>query len=150
MGSVNPFQPGVFNDAQDIVKFNILGGPPPRARIRFAHGRPYDPQTSIMLAYKKVAHAMFCNTISPHFADGVPLKMELNFLIERPPSHYRGKSGRLRAGVPSFPRRGDIDNMVKFALDGLEGVLFYNDSDTQINIHSTYARNLNLGLHAST
>ena len=60
-----------------------------------------------------------------------PLIINFEFVFARPKNHYgTGKnSGKLKATSPEFHAvKPDKDNLEKFALDCMEGVVFNNDS----------------------
>jgi len=60
-----------------------------------------------------------------------PLEMKCNFYFPRPKNHYgTGRnSGKLKASAPlAHTKKPDIDNLVKFALDCLNGVAWNDDS----------------------
>jgi Holliday junction resolvase RusA-like endonuclease len=70
------------------------------------------------------------------FPDAVPLKAVIKFFIPRPNSHF-GKNCRRSADnftdMATIARRDhisrpDLDNMVKFVLDAMQGVVYNNDS----------------------
>lgn len=74
-----------------------------------------------------------------------PLKVELRFYFSRPNSHYgTGRNARLLK--PSSPaghtKRPDLDNLIKFVLDALNGVFWKDDTIvTQIIAEKDYAPN---------
>lgn len=56
-----------------------------------------------------------------------PLSVELNFVVARPKAHY-GKRGVLPS-APLYPAVApDLDKLVRATLDGMEGIVFVNDS----------------------
>ena len=67
------------------------------------------------------------------FPKQVPLAAELDFFMKRPKSDFVGnnrENGRLKASASNLvalPYRPDIDNLIKFVLDALNGVLYHDD-----------------------
>ena len=49
------------------------------------------------------------------------LSMEMIFVFERPKSHAK------LSNPPKYPKRKDIDNLIKFVLDALNGKLYEDD-----------------------
>jgi crossover junction endodeoxyribonuclease RusA len=69
-----------------------------------------------------------------------PVCVEVVFHFKRPASHYRGKSGELREGVPTRfahgVQRGDLDKLLRAVLDALTGVAFADDRQV-VDIHAS-------------
>ena len=67
----------------------------------------------------------------PAFGRGVAVEMEVKFHCKRPNSDFVGNvrgAGRLRSWLPRVrPIRPDIDNLAKFVLDGLNGLVYHDD-----------------------
>jgi Holliday junction resolvase RusA-like endonuclease len=62
---------------------------------------------------------------------GVPVSLVLEFVFERPASHF--KRGKLREDAPRFvTRRPDIDKLERAILDALTGVVWFDDSQVAI------------------
>jgi Holliday junction resolvase RusA-like endonuclease len=94
----------------------IVEGPPQvLQRHRFARGRTYNPSKP-----KQIAFAEKCDLPDDPVAD--ILKVKMIFSCKRPKSHKRMKN------PPVYPKRGDLDNMIKFVLDALNGKLYVDDS----------------------
>lgn len=106
-------------DATSIT-FEIPGQPVPQPRARMARsGHAYTPDNGIV-AYKAAAIlaarvAAAGRTTSP---DAHAINLE--FVIERPPSHRR-KDGSLTPKAPPWPpkRAGDWDNLCKGVCDAI-------------------------------
>jgi Holliday junction resolvase RusA-like endonuclease len=66
------------------------------------------------------------------FSQGVPVYVVATFAMPRPNSHYRtGKSAHeLAADAPAVPtgRTGDADKLLRSTLDGLTGIVFFDDA----------------------
>lgn len=66
-----------------------------------------------------------------------PVLMTAEFIIPRPPSHWR-KDGTPRKGAREFPRL-DVDKLGRALLDALTGVAYQDDSQvTQLMVTKAY------------
>ena len=80
----------------------------------------------------------FCNVLKKFvslngsgtlFPKDTYLKVSLVFVFVHPDSHYKNKDdGSLKDSAFLFPCTPDIDNLAKFALDGMTGVIFPDDN----------------------
>jgi Holliday junction resolvase RusA-like endonuclease len=72
-----------------------------------------------------------------------PIKCSLNFYCKRPKSHYKtGKNSHiLKDTSPKYNTNNkDLDNMVKFVLDALNGKLYVDDCQiVEINCKKLYS-----------
>jgi Holliday junction resolvase RusA-like endonuclease len=72
-----------------------------------------------------------------------PIKCSLNFYCKRPKSHYKtGKNSHiLKETSPKYNTNNkDLDNMVKFVLDALNGKLYVDDCQiVEINCKKLYS-----------
>lgn len=57
-----------------------------------------------------------------------PLKVMLNFYFKVPASYTNKRRQDIIDGVELFTKRPDVDNLAKAVLDGLNGVLYTDDS----------------------
>jgi len=80
---------------------------------------------------KMQAAIPFSRASTPYFPTTTMVSLILTFRVRRPNSHYHGsvrQDGRLR---PNFQNccvtGGDIDNMIKFVLDAMNGVAYHDD-----------------------
>jgi Holliday junction resolvase len=69
------------------------------------------------------------------FSETTPLKAEIKFFMPRPRTHFRRNGMRssdnftdVAKGRRNHISRPDLDNMVKFVLDSMQGVVYNNDS----------------------
>ena len=64
-----------------------------------------------------------------------PLKCDLTFFCKRPKAHFNAALTGLKDSAPKFnTNHKDLDNMVKFVLDALNGVLYVDDRQI-VDIH---------------
>ena len=110
-----------------IIYFEVLGKPKALKRHRHFGRRTYDPnkQDKKDFLIKSLKH-------KPDVPIIEPIKLEVNFNFKRPISHYRNKISSLflKKDAPIYPSVSDLDNLVKFVADSLNGT-FYKD-DRQI------------------
>eukprot|EP00957_Ditylum_brightwellii_P179878 13702888-Ditylum_brightwellii.AAC.1 len=59
------------------------------------------------------------------FARVSDLKLTVLFQVRHPESHYR--AGRLVNLALIYPANADIDNYVKFVIDVVHGIIYYDD-----------------------
>lgn len=72
------------------------------------------------------------NTIIPFFQSDAFLNMKLRFRLPRPKYHFKSKSFILKPNSPKkyatkMMGKGDIDNLAKFVLDSLNGIVYVDD-----------------------
>jgi Holliday junction resolvase RusA-like endonuclease len=99
------------------ITFEIPGQPCPQPRARMTRsGHTYTPDNGIV-AYK--AAVVMLARVHGTGAVREPYGVAIDFVIERPPSHY--KRGELRADAAGFPpkRAGDWDNLAKGVCDAI-------------------------------
>ena len=78
----------------------------------------YDPsikeKKSLFLAVKAAMQEIEITSF-PYFNANEPLVLELTFLFENKPNQL-------------FPKKKDLDNMVKYIMDAMSGLLYHNDT----------------------
>lgn len=124
----NHAYPSGSSDGQ--VSFTVYGEPIPLQRHMLSQGRMYNPSSTQQRNFERVCHEF----LAPVPMQG-PLEATLTFYFSRPISHYRtGKfAGQLKANMPLFhSKRKDLDNLIKFVLDSLNGVAY--DDDAQVAV----------------
>ena len=101
----------------DRVKESVL--------IRVLHTAPAAASAALLLSTDRNKE------IFPVFPPQQPVAIRLLFAFKRPKSHFvRSDPSRslLEKSVFAWPKRPDIDNLVKFVLDSLNGTLYHDDS----------------------
>ena len=66
----------------------------------------------------------------PVFGSNQPVVVNIKFFMRRPNTHFKGKDRQnaLRAGMPlAHVVVPDLDNMVKFVLDGMNKLVYQGD-----------------------
>ena len=111
-----------------MIKFLIRTRPKPQQRHRSRGRFQYDPSSK-----DKKDFLLQAKQYAPKIPTLRNIDLELTFCYKRPRSHYRSKNKKLilkeDAGFYKSSR-SDLDNLVKFVADSLQGV-FYKD-DAQI------------------
>lgn len=110
-------------------KFNVIGKIQPKQRPRFvrrgAYIQTYTPEPT--LKYQKlVADSYLENYGNLKMLTGA-LSMEINAYFSVPKSYSKKKKKELY-GTPNTQHNGDIDNVAKSVLDGLNGVAWDDDT----------------------
>ena len=126
-------------DEAHMIRFQIRGNPRPLRRHRTARGFMYNPSSAYQESFRKVVHDMVWSDVEQELSNHEPLFLEehqlvvrLVFRMKRPKNHFvSGKPGpgRLRptAAPRLAPTRTDVDNLAKFVLDSLNGLLYVDD-----------------------
>jgi Holliday junction resolvase RusA-like endonuclease len=115
-----------------MIKFTVIGDPKALKRVRVftnkhtgkKHGvdpSAEDKETFLQQAIK----------FRPTMPLDIPLRVDLKLYFSRPKSHYRtGKySDQLKPNAPVYHtvKRYDVDNVIKFILDTLNGIFWKDD-----------------------
>ena len=119
----------------------IQGEPIALKRPRFTmHGHAYDSQK-----FEKKAVQMLIKQQIDSFYAIEPLVITIEFYLKRPKSHYgTGKnSDSIKRSAPEYHVcKPDIDNLAKFYLDCMTGIVFHDDSQiVELNLKKQYAEN---------
>lgn len=133
-----------FIDDVHMIRFLVRGNPRPLRRHRTARGFMYNPSAQYQASFRQVVQEMVWKAYEepqPLFVEEDQLAMRLVFHMKRPKKHFvAGKPGpgRLRPVAPGrlAPTRTDVDNLAKFVLDSLNGLLYVDDRQVA-SIHAT-------------
>jgi len=124
-----------------LIRFTVRGNPRPLQRHRTSRGFVYNPSANAQQSFRsKVTDLIYGKNSSeprspmypsPLFGEST-LSMSIVFRLKRPKSHYvanRPGPGRLRSTAPPTVGHagGDVDNLAKFVLDSLNGLLYEDD-----------------------
>ena len=114
------------------VYLEILGNPRPQQRHRHFKFGTYDPckkDKEDFLTAAKQYHKLDIPLL-------YPLYINIKFYMKRPKSHYRtGRyEGLVKEKWQNLPmdKKPDIDNLIKFVLDALQGQNAYFVDDSQV------------------
>lgn len=123
-----------------MIEFTVVGKIQPKQRPRFkrcgAFIQTYTPQPT--LDYQKSVADAYITKYGDNKLTGA-LIMEIDAFFNVPKSYSKKKRNELR-GKPNIAHNGDIDNVAKSVLDGLNGVAY--DDDTiiyDLHIRKYYA-----------
>ena len=118
----------IGDDAPTFYVVEVHGQPKALPRSRHFRRGFFHPARREMAAFK--ATVLDGIPVTVPFAKGVPVCMELEFYMRRPNTDFKNnnRNGVLKSNLqqarPTIP---DIDNLVKFVLDSLNGVLYCDD-----------------------
>jgi Holliday junction resolvase RusA-like endonuclease len=107
------------------MKFTVYGDPAPLSRHMLARGRMYNPSSNLQKEFLKA-----CQIHMPTLPPEGAMEAYMVFYFRRPKNHYyTGKnSHKLKSDSPSRHHiRRDLDNLVKFVLDALNGIAYKDD-----------------------
>ena len=142
-------QDAKINDATILTsksaKFTIRGQPLPLVRHRSSRGFMYNPSSAAQELFRDSLLELIPQKHLPKIIDDgnsgdspitfFPdefLEISIVFRLKRPKSHFvnnKPGEGRIKANAPMkyHPTRTDVDNLAKFVLDSLNGVLYSDD-----------------------
>lgn len=135
-----------------MITIVISGKPIPKKRPRFAKRNgfvtTYNDQRREEDEFKRILKYQIKLALGPFTC---PLVIDFEFVFDRPKAHYgTGRNSKvLKKDAPNFHvSKPDKDNLEKFALDCMEGVVFNNDS--QVFSGTTTKRYARKGEEAQT
>ena len=116
-----------------MIQFLVDIKPKPQQRHR-SNGRfQYDPSSK-----DKQDFLFLVKQYAPKQPIVDIVEMDITFCYKRPASHFRSKNKQkiLKDNVPFFKSsKADLDNLIKFVCDALNGV-FYKDDSQVVSIHA--------------
>eukprot|EP00978_Attheya_sp_CCMP212_P011846 scaffold29409_cov44-Attheya_sp.AAC.2 len=135
-----------------IVKFTVRGKPIPLRRHRTARGFVYNPSAGAQDAFRNVVQSLLPPLVDTE--DGLMMSgightlfhedeyvfMTIVFRLRRPRNHFKSNKAEkgLRPSAPGrlHPVKTDVDNLAKFVLDSLNGLLYVDDRQV-VSLHAT-------------
>jgi Holliday junction resolvase RusA-like endonuclease len=121
------------------VKFTFLGNPIPLQRPRVTKSHTYNPQQEVLEGVSWDAHFQIHGnekTITSLFPLRAPISLSMAFYMPIPKSLSKIKQTALLS-KPHI-KKPDVDNLIKFYMDALSGVLFFDDK----LVHSIHAHKI--------
>lgn len=127
------------DEMASLLKFTIRGNPLPLRRHRTSRGFVYNPSAANQKSFRESVEGLVfqgltgSNVKAPLWGPEHVLAVSIIFRMKRPNSHFiSNKRGpeRLRSSAPrqtSGAMRTDVDNLAKFVLDSLNGLLYADD-----------------------
>jgi Holliday junction resolvase RusA-like endonuclease len=118
------------------LEVSVSGDPRALARPRMVWrgvNRPYmfNPDSAHLRQFRQALLAVTGAQTVPIFPRNSYLRLNVLFQIPRPSSHYT-RQGRLKPNTPCFPTDSDLDNYIKFVMDGMQGVVIHDDRNIVI------------------
>ncbi len=112
--------------AKNVI-ITVPGDPVPKARPRVDHHRAHTPKRT--KAFETHVRAAYLEQIETRSIDG-PVFADIRFYFSIPKSWKKEKRLKAQQGLikPTGRNIGDIDNLVKAVLDGLNGYAYEDDS----------------------
>ena len=116
-----------------MIDFYVMGTPVamPRPRVvRTPNGKTRTYNSSKSTTYKQMIkiHAKNAMNKAHKSMTEQPLKMELTFLFKPPKSYSKKKLLAVTKGELRYTKLPDADNLAKTVMDGLNRVLYKDDS----------------------
>lgn len=110
-----------------MITLELFGDPVAQKRPRFArqgsHVHTYDPQAKLKEGYKWQMRSQFRE--EPLLT---PVGLDLVFFMPIPKSLSGIKKRQMANGIIAHQKKPDLDNLIKFVLDCLNGLLFKDDA----------------------
>jgi Holliday junction resolvase RusA-like endonuclease len=146
----------VRNASGRAVSFIVTGDPPTQERSRMAFMRAFRPRMYDPSSRKKRLYAAMVRTAmathgltvpatyglaAPYFSADEPISFRLLLVLPRRKQDLMVRDGVtvVRPTAQAFPRKKDVDNMLKFVMDALQGVLYWNDvTITSVSVTKTF------------
>jgi Holliday junction resolvase RusA-like endonuclease len=142
--------PEIISDSSNVLlRFTVRGNPLPLRRHRTSRGFVYNPSAPAQASFRQIVQSVVFpdhnpddnNELEPVFSEGYTLAMTIVFRTKRPMHHFIGSkpaAGRLKESAPTqtAPTRSDVDNLAKFVLDSLNGLLYHDDKQIS-SLHVT-------------
>lgn len=118
-----------------MIKFEIPGVPQPKQRPRvLKNGVTYTPKETVI--YEELVRA--CCNAGVFYEKDIPLRLTVRAYFGIPKSWSKAKKEDALSGMLFMTSRPDIDNLEKIIADGLNGYLYYDDSQIVESITSKY------------
>ena len=112
-----------------MIEFTVIGKIQPKQRPKFARIggfiRTYTPKAT--LDYQKLVADSYLEKYGNLKPLEGALVMEINAFFNVPKSYSKKKKAELM-GKPNTQHNGDVDNIAKSVLDGLNGVAYDDDT----------------------
>ena len=120
------------------VFFNVEGTPVPKGRPRFARrGKfvsTYSPKTTVDYETKVSEAAKQAMGVTEPLE--TPLAAYIYITLPIPASYSKKRTAACLAGEERPTKRSDIDNYCKAIFDGMNGIVYVDDSQV-VSLHST-------------
>lgn len=127
------------NEEEDpgLIIIKVHGKPQALPRSRFAKKGLYNPKRAELAVFKEHVKEQVprCRE-GPIYEQNIMVCMNIKCALKRPNSDFKGGTrhhSKLKSTAPSAaPIIPDIDNLAKFVLDGLKGLIYKDDCQVVI------------------
>ena len=120
------------------VMFTVEGNPVPKGRPRFARrGKfvsTYSPKTTV--DYETLVSTSAKKAMGSSEPLGTPLAAYIYITLPIPASYSKKRTAACLSGEERPTKRSDIDNYCKAIFDGMNGIVYVDDSQI-VSLHST-------------
>lgn len=106
-----------------MICLSIPGAPLPGSRPRVTSRGTYDPQKKEKTATKWLLRSQYSDSPSSS-----PLILDIQFHLPIPKSYSKKKQAAAASGELHHTSKPDIDNLLKYILDSMNGIIFTDDS----------------------
>lgn len=111
-----------FKNSRRGARMNGISIPSPM-EVHYPTPKMIDPSSA-----EKKAFAIQAKKHAPKSPPFGPVAIYLTFYFKRPDEHYDSQ-GRINKGSPvHFEAKPDIDDLIKFVMDALKGLFYYDDN----------------------
>jgi len=121
-----------------MVRFMVLGTPVPKGRPRFARrGKfvsTYSPKTTVDYETKVSESAKLAMGASEPLE--TPVGAYIYITLPVPASYSKKRTEACLSGLEKPTKKSDIDNYCKALFDGMNGIVFLDDS-LVVSLHAT-------------
>ena len=121
-----------------MVNFGIETNPIPKGRPRFRRTKTfittYTPKKT--LNFEELVRKHASEAMGPTQILETPVWVALYFKLPIPQSYSKKRSEACLKGLEKPIKRPDLDNLIKSVLDGMNGVVFKDDSQITV-LHCT-------------
>jgi Holliday junction resolvase RusA-like endonuclease len=107
------------------VKFTVPGEPQGKGRPRFAKGRTYTPEKTVL--YENLVKSEYIRQANKTFPDA-PLAMHIQAYFAIPASAPKSRRSDMLCGLILPTKKPDVDNIAKAIADSLNGIAYRDDS----------------------
>ena len=118
-----------------VVHFSVFGEPVPKARPRFTYrGHTYTPTKTA--GYEKIVATAAKQAMGGSEPLETPVAVFIHITYAIPSSYSKKRREACLNGFERHTKRPDLDNVVKSITDGMNGVVYKDDSQIT-GLHAT-------------
>lgn len=109
------------------MKFTIIGKARAKGRPRvMRNGFTFTPKTTV--EYENLVRLSFFQQIGEVEPTDKPLKVDITFYFDIPKSYTKKKIQEIKENNMAYPKKPDIDNLIKSITDALNGIAYKDDN----------------------